>query len=164
MSEICVRLGQSDMRAQEWLLLRPENRVAPEVEAFPRPSKRPDGSYIYDKVPNHAQDLSPPSASAGAAATTTSGRQQMFYKKRAYEEKPVIEGPSAPAKLGRSGGSGTQTRTYSVNQVAPKGKIAMLTRVPGGQKTVISWQDAPDDLFYKATAQTKKVSPLCIVV
>ena len=26
------------------------------------------------------------------------------------------------------------------------------------QKTVISWQDAPDDLFYKAGAKTKKVS------
>ena len=27
----------------------------------------------------------------------------------------------------------------------------------GGQKTVISWQDAPDDLFYRAGAKTKKV-------
>ena len=37
------------------------------------------------------------------------------------------------------------------------GKIATLTRVAGGQKTVISWQDAPDDLFYRASPQTKKV-------
>lgn len=37
------------------------------------------------------------------------------------------------------------------------GKIATLTRVAGGQKTVISWQDAPDDLFYRAGAKTKKV-------
>jgi len=151
MSDICVRLGQDDLRAQEWLVLHPENRTAPDVEAFPRPSKRPDGSYIYEKVPSYA-----PEVAAGSAPPPAAGRQQMFYKKRAYEEKPVAEGPSAPAKLGRSGG-GTQTRTYSVNQVAPKGKIAMLTRVPGGQKTVISWQDAPDDLFYRASAQTKKM-------
>jgi hypothetical protein len=39
----------------------------------------------------------------------------------------------------------------------PLGKIATLTRVAGGQKTVISWQDAPDDLFYRAGAKTKKV-------
>ena len=32
-----------------------------------------------------------------------------------------------------------------------------MTRVAGGQKTVISWQDAPDDLFYRAGAKTKKV-------
>merc|ERR1739842_241167 len=52
----------------------------------------------------------------------------------------------------------SQQRNYSVNQVAPKGtrKIATLTRVAGGQKTVISWQDAPDDLFYRAGAKTKK--------
>ena len=37
------------------------------------------------------------------------------------------------------------------------GKIATLTRVAGGQKTVISWQDAPDDLFYRASPTTKKV-------
>merc|ERR1712126_296869 len=56
------------------------------------------------------------------------------------------------------GKSGSQQRNYSVNQVAPKGtrKIATLTRVAGGQKTVISWQDAPDDLFYRAGAKTKK--------
>ena len=41
------------------------------------------------------------------------------------------------------------------------GKIATLTRVAGGQKTVISWQDAPDDLFYKAGAKTKKVKLYC---
>lgn len=46
---------------------------------------------------------------------------------------------------------------FWVNYDAPPGKIATLTRVAGGQKTVISWQDAPDDLFYRAGAKTKKV-------
>ena len=32
-----------------------------------------------------------------------------------------------------------------------------MTRMAGGQKTVISWQDAPDDLFFRATAAAKKV-------
>jgi len=79
----------------------------------------------------------------------------MLYKKRPYEEKPV---EAAPVK--KTGGKvgGGQHRAYSVNQVTPKGtrKIATLTRVAGGQKTVISWQDAPDDLFYRAGAKTKK--------
>ena len=44
------------------------------------------------------------------------------------------------------------------------GKIATMTRMAGGQKTVISWQDAPDDLFFRATAAAKKVSKatLCL--
>ena len=33
-----------------------------------------------------------------------------------------------------------------------------MTRMAGGQKTVISWQDAPDDLFFRATPTAKKVS------
>jgi hypothetical protein len=81
----------------------------------------------------------------------------MLYKKRPYDEKPADSGPSV--KVGRAGG---QARSYAVNQVAPKGKVATLTRVGaggagGGQKTVVSWQDAPDDLFYRASPQTKKV-------
>ena len=35
-----------------------------------------------------------------------------------------------------------------------------MTRMAGGQKTVISWQDAPDDLFFRATAAAKKVSQI----
>ena len=37
------------------------------------------------------------------------------------------------------------------------GKIATMTRMAGGQKTVISWQDAPDDLFFRSTPASKKV-------
>jgi len=138
--EMCVRLGQCDQRRQEWLVLNNKNQ-APAKEAFPRPAKRPDGSFIYERVP-----------SAGGEGPVAN-RQQMLYKKRPYEEK-VVEGSSLhPSKVGKG-----QTRGYSVNQVAPKGtrKIATLTRVAGGQKTVISWQDAPDDLFYRAGPATKK--------
>ena len=42
------------------------------------------------------------------------------------------------------------------------GKIATMTRMAGGQKTVISWQDAPDDLFFRATAAAKKVSKVTL--
>jgi len=76
----------------------------------------------------------------------------MLYKKRPYEDKPVEH--SLPSKVGKP----TKGRGYSVNQVTPKGarKIATMTRMAGGQKTVISWQDAPDDLFFRATTAAKK--------
>ena len=32
-----------------------------------------------------------------------------------------------------------------------------MTKMSGGQKTVISWQDAPDDLFFRSTPTAKKV-------
>ena len=84
----------------------------------------------------------------------------MLYKKRPYDEKPAESsgagsGGGPISKVGRSG----QARSYSVNQVAPKGKVATLTRVgAGGHRTVLSWQDAPDDVFYRASPQTKKVA------
>ena len=51
MNDICRKLGQTDQDKQEWLVLtRPEDKPALQKEAFPRPAKRPDGSYIYEKV------------------------------------------------------------------------------------------------------------------
>merc|ERR1712088_317633 len=50
LAEMCVRMGQSDSKKQDWLML-PGARE-PIVEAWPRPAKRPDGSYIYERVPN----------------------------------------------------------------------------------------------------------------
>jgi len=154
LSEIYKRLGQTDTRKQEWLVLKPKRKPQPESEAFPRPAKRPDGSYIYDRIPNTADQDQPK-------------HQQMMYKKRPYEDKSApSSSPTAPssapaAKIIRGvprgvDMAGTQSRAYNVNQVTPKGKIATLTRVPGGQKTVITWQDAPDDLFYRVSAVTKK--------
>ena len=63
----------------------------------------------------------------------------MLYKKRPYDEKPAdnLGGGGPSSKVGRAGGG--QARSYAVNQVTPKGKVATLTRV--GQKHVVSWQE-----------------------
>ena len=74
---------------------------------------------------------------------------QLLYKKRTYEDnRPATEGLPA-MKMQRLDG-----RT---NIVPPKGRVATLTRIQGGQRQVISWMDAPDDVYYKATAKTKKL-------
>jgi metastasis-associated protein MTA len=106
LAEMCVRMGQSDSKKQEWLVLKNTN-LAPAVEAWPRPAKRPDGSYIYERLPCSGGDGPAP------------GRHQMLYKKRPYEEKPVEPPPTKSRAGGKAGG--TQHRSYSVNQVAPKG-------------------------------------------
>ncbi|XP_066148472.1 metastasis-associated protein MTA3 isoform X1 [Euwallacea fornicatus] len=42
-------------------------------------------------------------------------------------------------------------------QVNGKPKIAQMTRSGSGRKQVISWMDAPDDLYFKATESNKKL-------
>lgn len=42
-----------------------------------------------------------------------------------------------------------------VAQVNGKPKIAQMTRSGSGRKQVISWMDAPDDLYFKATEHCK---------
>ena len=57
MNDICRKLGQTDQDPQEWLILTsPDSRVLPDVESFPRPAKRQDGSYIYEKIPSAGDD------------------------------------------------------------------------------------------------------------
>jgi len=148
LGEVCVRMGQHDRRRQEWLVLNNQS-PSPAREAFPRPAKRQDGSYVYERIPSVGQQES----------TGVSRNPMQLYKKRPYEEKSIgvtESGSSHPSKSTKVGKG--QSRGYSINQVSPKGtrKIATLTRVAGGQKHIISWQDAPDDLFYRAGAGTKK--------
>ncbi len=62
MEVVVKKLGQTDLDEQEWLILTPKDKLPkPEKEYFPRPEKRPDGSYIYERVP--------PSSAAAAAAS-----------------------------------------------------------------------------------------------
>merc|ERR1712241_1062494 len=113
MSIVVKRLGQENDEKQDWLVLTPKSKMAkPEKEFFPRPAKRSDGSYIYERVaPTVAATNAAIAAAerfAGSSAggtssapvsTAGSGAQapQMLYKKRAYEEKSA---PSASNEQG----------------------------------------------------------------
>ena len=75
MDVVVKRLGQKDDSVHEWLVLTPRDQLPqPEKEAWPRPEKRPDGSYIYDrsvysyKSLNHATTATATGGSAAAAA------------------------------------------------------------------------------------------------
>merc|ERR1719228_3243885 len=45
-TETCLRLGQTESVAPDWLIIN-NLHTPPEKEAFPKPARRPDGSYIY---------------------------------------------------------------------------------------------------------------------
>lgn len=50
---IANRLGNPGSTGCEWLKLTPkENMPIPEKVAFPKPPKAPDGSLMYDRIPN----------------------------------------------------------------------------------------------------------------
>ncbi len=50
---IANRLGNPGSTGCEWLKLTPkENMPKPEKVAFPKPPKAPDGSLMYDRIPN----------------------------------------------------------------------------------------------------------------
>lgn len=50
---IANRLGNPGLTGCEWLILTPkENMPKPEVVSFPKPPKAPDGSLLYDRIPN----------------------------------------------------------------------------------------------------------------
>lgn len=101
--DICKRMGQTETLVPDWVVID-NKHTPPDKEAFPKPEMRPDGSYIYDRIPSVGGD------------GVNSNRHQMLYKKRAYDERPVE--PTIPSKVGKQQPKG---RGYSVNQVTPKG-------------------------------------------
>lgn len=48
-----------------------------------------------------------------------------------------------------------QTLPRHIAQINGKPKIAHMTRTGSGRKQVISWMDAPDDVYFRATEGSK---------
>ncbi len=139
MEKVVKNLGQNDTAEQEWLVLTPHDKLPkPAKEAFPRPQKRPDGSYIYDRVPSSGE-IGGPAGGPGGAARPGGGHHgaQMLYKKRAYEEKDASASSAQGGVATKVPRTDTSGRGHVPNVVPPKGRVATLTRISsGGQKQV----------------------------
>jgi metastasis-associated protein MTA len=75
----------------------------------------------------------------------------------------VVPQPGPPAKRankevgpvrGSEGFSPMMSRSV-INHLNGKAKIATMTRSGSGRKQVISWMDAPDDVYFRSTDGTK---------
>lgn len=69
-THIANRLGNPGPTVGDWLILTPKDKMPkPEVVAFPKPPKAPDGSLIYERIPNkvEAEPLKPLNAATAAA-------------------------------------------------------------------------------------------------
>ncbi|XP_052894639.1 metastasis-associated protein MTA1 [Anopheles moucheti] len=274
-TQIANRLGNPGVSVNEWLILTPkENMPKPDVVAFPKPPKAPDGTLLYDRIPNKGEEAGKPpnavttsapgvlggaatlpgtvggalsgklaplvgsgglavtpivvggsnntsasasacSASVGGGSTGSSGSTSggvagsgmpainLHASALTSNSSPSGAGVSAGSSLGSSGATSLKRRTYedangidatiappakrpnkdprpshrptpeqyaamiaaaqSAGQPLPrhhmngKPKIAQMARTGSGRKQVISWNDAPDDVFYRSTKAGRKL-------
>ncbi|CAH2002870.1 unnamed protein product [Acanthoscelides obtectus] len=245
---IATRLGKPGSTTPQWLILTERgNLPQPERVAFPKPPKAPDGSLMYERVPNKVPEV-PPMDKLAAQAGLNPVAATPNLKKRPYEEmngmdsvsltappavrrltkepaptqhlpasigvapphhmshltahpstiptvapipgvvpgaSPTVVSPHLPpsipsvpprpeqyqilmaaAAAAAAGGGGTagqpppgaiQPMPRHVAQINGKPKIAHVTRTAAGRKQVISWMDAPDDVYFRATEGNKKI-------
>ncbi|XP_048517810.1 uncharacterized protein LOC125502364 isoform X1 [Dendroctonus ponderosae] len=205
---IATRLGTllPDAATPQWLLLTNKTLLPqPDVVAFPKPPKAPDGSLMYERVPNKPDADKIPvnnmSPSLKRRAYEEMNGIDNFYsdldwdegsclnappaKRMSKEPMPISRHPVASSALPGTGPLAGNTALSSnadqyqmmmaaavqahtpaglsgpmprqVAQVNGKPKIAQMTRSGSGRKQVISWMDAPDDLYFKATEHSKKI-------
>ncbi|XP_069673256.1 metastasis-associated protein MTA3 isoform X3 [Periplaneta americana] len=166
-THIANRLGQSNLITPDWLILTAKDMMPkPEHVSFPKPPKAPDGTLLYERVPNKPE----------AEKAAMNNISPSLLKRRAYEEVNgmddldwdegiVVPQPGPPAKRpnkevgpirGPEGFSPMMGRSV-INHLNGKTKIATMTRSGSGRKQVISWMDAPDDVYFRSTEGTKRM-------
>uniref|UniRef100_A0A182W331 Metastasis-associated protein MTA3 n=1 Tax=Anopheles minimus TaxID=112268 RepID=A0A182W331_9DIPT len=238
-TQIANRLGNPGVSVNEWLVLTPkENMPKPDVVAFPKPPKAPDGTLLYDRIPNKGEEAGkPPTAVTsptagmldgaaslpGTVGGALSGKLAPLVGSGGLAVTPIVVGgsnstpatasacaaagggtgssgsvsggvagsgipainlhastmssnssPSGPgsttgSSLASSGATSLKRRPYEDangidgtigslrNPMNGKPKIAQMARTGSGRKQVISWNDAPDDVFYRSTKAGRKL-------
>ncbi|CAG4957309.1 unnamed protein product [Colias eurytheme] len=166
---VATRLAQAHgspaPRAQDWLTLTPKDKMpAPPHVAFPKPPKAPDGSLMYERVVSRAE------LEAARAAAAPAPAAPLALKRRAFDDINGLDRGAAvpPAKRPNKHPAPMQrpsreqyaamcARAQATGQPLPAHVFAHVNGKPtslsgrGGRRHVISWMDAPDDLYYRAT-------------
>ncbi|KAL0118696.1 hypothetical protein PUN28_009393 [Cardiocondyla obscurior] len=180
--DIASRLGDHPSPRQpgdwDWLTLTaPAQRKQPDRVSFPRPPKAPDGSLLYERVPNKPEvdrlTLTPPQP-------VMSTQQNILKRPRPFDEINGSDGIALNAGLPSSGPP--TKRAHHSQQLHPKhtlehpapavlplapplnGRASHPHTLPHGpplsrsnaRKQVMSWMDAPDDVYFRATEQIKR--------
>lgn len=184
-TDIATRLGDHPSPRQpgdwDWLTLTaPAQRKQPDRVSFPRPPKAPDGSLLYERVPNKPEvdrlALTPPQVQPamqtqqtilkrtrppfdeingsdgialnaglpGGPPAKRAHHSQQLHTKHALEHAAPAVLPLAPPLNGRA------VHPHSIPHGPP------LSR-SNARKQVISWMDAPDDVYFRASDQTKRL-------
>lgn len=182
-TDIATRLGDHPTPRQpgdwDWLLLTsPALRKQPDRVSFPRPPKAPDGSLLYERVPNKPELDRLPTPPQPQPAMQT--QQPILKRTRPFDEINGSDGIALSAGL--PGGPPAKRIhhsqplhpkhivdhvTPSVMPIAPplNGRAVHAHAITHDQplsrsnarKQVISWMDAPDDVYFRSTDQTKRL-------
>ncbi|XP_043255731.1 metastasis-associated protein MTA3 [Colletes gigas] len=194
-TDIATRLGDHPAPRQpgdwDWLALTaPAQRKEPDRVSFPKPPKAPDGSLLYERVPNKSEvdrlPVTPPQAQPSMQTQQTILKRTRppfdeingsdgFYSDVDWDEGIALSaglpgGP--PAK--RAHHSQQLHPKHALEHTAPpvlplapplNGRAAHPHTLPHGpplsrsnaRKQVISWMDAPDDVYFRASDQTKRL-------
>ncbi|XP_068152228.1 metastasis-associated protein MTA3 isoform X1 [Drosophila tropicalis] len=174
-TKIANRLGAPGNGPHEWLVLTPKDKIPqPLVVSFPKPPKAPDGSLVYDRVPNKSPDVVAVTVEKELSIIPTQATSTI--RKRAHEEQPlngtevtiVPSGPPAkrpnkdpmpshcPSPEQFAAMMAASGQPLSRHHLNGKQKIAQMARGGNGRKQVISWMDAPDDVYFRANEAHKK--------
>lgn len=95
-TKIANRLGAPGSGPHEWLVLTPKDKMPlPAVVSFPKPPKAPDGSLVYDRVPNKSPDVV--AVPADKELTIIPTQATSTIRKRAHEDQQLngTEGSSS---------------------------------------------------------------------
>ncbi|RWS30945.1 metastasis-associated protein MTA3-like protein [Leptotrombidium deliense] len=185
--DVSHRLGTPQMPCPEWLIATPKDQIPkPEREAFPPPERGKgwffcglspfvdfffkDGQFIIPRLMETTNDESLP-----AAKVTTWGinnlSPSLLPRKRTYDQQNGDHENSAPVALKRRSlappsimprasqdmyRSIGMSRDALISPLNGRAKVATITRV-GGRKQMISWVDAPDDVYFVATDSTRRL-------
>ncbi|XP_065223785.1 metastasis-associated protein MTA3 isoform X2 [Planococcus citri] len=165
---IATRLAISRNReliVPEWLAPTHKDKL-PKSErvAFPKPPKGPDGSLLYEKIPNAVVEPD----------KTALNNLPPGMKKRNFDDANGVVVPQVgpPSKRVHR----EQTFTPAVQppvaaELAPpcpvnllngnRSRMGLVART--GRKQVMSWMDAPDDLYFRSTTGTKNTRKMLTV-
>lgn len=84
-THIADRLGNPGPVVGEWLILTPkENMPKPDIVSFPKPPKAPDGSLMYERIPNKPE----------AEKIPLNASSPPSLKRRPYEEINGVDSKS----------------------------------------------------------------------
>ncbi|KAH8273144.1 hypothetical protein KR018_006418, partial [Drosophila ironensis] len=178
-TKIANRLGAPGSGPHEWLVLTPKDKMPqPTVVSFPKPPKAADGSLVYERVPNKSPDVV--AVPADKELTIIPTQATSTIRKRAHDEQlNGTEGSTGPpakrpnkdpmpshcpspeqfaAMMAASG------QPLSRHHLNGKQKIAQMARGGNGRKQVISWMDAPDDVYFRANETHKKTRKILSAV
>ncbi|XP_037947868.1 metastasis-associated protein MTA3 isoform X3 [Teleopsis dalmanni] len=170
-TKIANRLGSPGIGPHEWLVLTPKDKMPkPDVVSFPKPPKAPDGSLLYDRIPNKIIELDKDITIIPAPAASSIRKRPLEDVQQLNGTEVTIVPAGPPAKrpnkdpmpahcpspeqfAAMMAASGQPLSRHHLNG---KPKIAQMARTGNGRKQVISWMDAPDDVYFRANEASKK--------